>query len=148
MKKSVIAFTGLFFVGACQLGEKSMPPPPPCQSHSPITITIAPSNRPPVIAPDNRCAKPGEIIPVNITPASQPINTVMLIAKGTNPDGGGPFNWLTKTNSAQGNLIEIEVPDEAYFAGKCDLTGNNCEFDYAVFVSGKEPVDPRVTVQE
>ena len=84
-----------------------------------------------------------------IRPANHPLNTVSIIAKTNNPDGGGPLNWLNGVNKTRDNIIRLQVPDadqlrEYYY----NLDDESCYFDYAIYVKGKIPVDPRVTVRK
>lgn len=148
MKKLTVLFILLGALAACA--------PAPvfhslsaCASNPDIRIN---TNRTPMRAtPPNRCAKPGETFKIHIRPKNNEKDTMQIIAKTDNPDGGGPDNWLTKTNSVDADFIEITVPTEAELKELCDFSNtdrNDCEFDYAIFFVGKKPVDPRVTVKE
>ncbi|NNL56059.1 MAG: hypothetical protein HKP32_12990 [Woeseia sp.] len=145
MKTLTLLLTVAFVLAACQPTTPLMVAKK-CKTSQVITIN---TNRDTVQArPDNRCAQPGETFFINIVPKNKNKDTVMIIAKGINPDGGGPMNWITRTNTNNGDKIEITVPEKSYFDDLCDLSKDDCEFDYAIFVNGKRPVDPRVTVRE
>lgn len=145
MKKLALILSCLIVVGACAPIDPIVTREN-CQTASNITINVQSTN--PRATPDNRCASPGETFTIRVRPTGQTTNTVQLVAKTNNPDGGGPNNWLTKVNSTNGDEIQITVPNTGYFENICDLSADDCQFRYAIFVNGKNPVDPRVTVQD
>ena len=121
--------------------------PQRCQYASAITVNLM---RPNIgVSPRNRCAVPGEAIPINIRPPQQEPGTVSTLAKTDNPDNPGPGNWLNASNTQFKNLILIEVPDLAYFNSHCPgPPGTECQYAYGVQAPGKVPLDPMITVRK
>lgn len=122
-----------------------------CQESSAITINLM--NPDIEVNPANRCAVPGEAIPMNIRPPRQEPGTVRTSAKsgvrGAASAKSGTENWLNGTNEQFANLIILEVPDRAYFDTHCPgPSGTVCEYAYRVEAPDKAPLDPMITVRK
>lgn len=115
-----------------------------CQESSAITINLMKADI--EVNPANRCAVPGEAIPINIRPPQQDPGTVRTSAK----DGKrGTESWLNGTNEQFANLIILEVPNRAYFDTHCPgPSGTVCEYAYRVEAPDKAPLDPMITVRK
>lgn len=125
-----------------------------CQESSAITINLM---KPDIeVSPANRCAVPGEAIPINIRPPQQEPGTVRISAKASvhgtaSAKGGkrGTETWLNGTNRQFANLIILEVPDRAYFDTHCPgPSGTVCEYAYGVEAPDKAPLDPMITIRK
>jgi len=160
MKNLALVLTGIFFLAACQVTPPryTLADKDPCEKRKASEmagnnfVTINARSAKPKAIPKNRCAKPGETFEFRIRPTTQPINTVLIVSKG-NLDDGGPTNWLTKSNDTAGNTITVQIPDANDLTYLCDLEEDadydeKCAFEYAIFIKGKQPVDPRITVHE
>lgn len=150
MNKNVELFliSALLLCGGCA-SVSSMAPSQGCSQAPHVTISINANTPSP--NPYNRCTGPGTILKFKFTPPQQQPGTILVLAKLDNVDKGGLGNWLTGSNSPNGNEIELLVPGQGYFEGLgCDFkTDNeNCTFDYAIYVKGKAIVDPRVTIKK
>jgi hypothetical protein len=118
------------------------------EPNKPPNIKIHANLRLPTATPPNRCIRPGDTITFEVKPTVHPLNSVSIIAKPTNPDGGGPTNWLNGSNTAA-NTFQVTVPSEADLQEYChDLADDKCYFEYSIYVKFKDPVDPRVTVRK
>ena len=115
-----------------------------CQESSAITINLM---KPDIeVTPANRCAVPGEAIPINIRPPRQEPGTVRTSAKGGER---GTENWLNGTNKQFANLIILEVPDQPYFDTHCPgPSATVCQYAYGVEAPDKAPLDPMITVRK
>lgn len=116
-----------------------------CRPYVAITINLKPEVM--AVSPKDRCATPGEDLVLRIIPPGQPDGTVRTIASESNPDGGGPRNWLSQPNV--GDRIIVTVPGMPELREICpNFPEVPCPpFDYEVHADGKGEIDPRVTVR-
>lgn len=116
-------------------------------SNATVTINVRSQGRP-TASPENACVRLDSTETMNVTPGSIEAGTVTIIAKPSNPDGGGPQNWLSGINSPDAGTITIDVPAEEYFEPYCsgdEFDEQDCVFEYTVFGPWGSK-DPRVTV--
>lgn len=135
----------LFTMTACASGG-SRSASTACDGSGEFILNV--NSRVPKAVPGNRCAAPGTVMTLNIRPPTFGLNEVSIVAKTLNPDGGGPLNWLTRSNNADADKIIINVPPVSYFQEVCDdYPATGCEFEYAIYAKYRPPVDPKVTVR-
>lgn len=148
-KQTCVAISLLLTVSACAYA-------PPyvdtqdienCQDTDTVTISLRAVR--PNAAPPHVCVTPGTQLKFRLVPR-QDANTLLVLAKTTNIDGGGPGNWLSRSNTSGAEIMTVTVPNRAYMidvCGESEYNNGNCYFDYAIFAKAKLPVDPRVTVK-
>ncbi len=124
---------------------------PPCVDGASIgyTVTINLRSVNPDPAPPHVCVPPNQTLTFRIVPRVDR-DTVMTIAKGTNPDGGGPGNWLSaanESNPTEFTVTSLSRADAIAACGEYAYDNGECSFDYAIYAKDKRPLDPRVTVR-